>query len=444
MYGESGKAVLRRGVTAVVVLAGALALATVALAARSFSDPAGDNNAAPDVTALALSESADAATLTVSVVFSNYQTLPANSWVHLWFDIDNNPSTGGGGDEALVRYFDDGGIQVFRWEGSRFVRRPATGMSGSFTAGTLTLTMPKTALDSVATFGVFVVGVRAQDNGDDDDLLAGDYAPNRGRARYVAPNALSVTDATGDHEAAPDVTRLGVSDTKAGTIQFTISTPSHATLDAASWIELDFDLDRRRSTGDAGSDAYMIVDRQGVYAARWSADARRFVRVRRSGVKARSAAGVVTFTVPRRFLRDVHGFDFYLVSGHSEGDEDHALDWAPNGDAWWSYALANKPPLSLRAGTPRATPPRPSAGRRFTVAVPVLRSDTARGITSGSAACKLRVAGRNYSVRGGVRAGLASCSLALPAAASGVVRGSMTVRSSGKSTAARFAFPVKR
>ncbi len=33
----------------------------------------------------------------------NYQTLPVNSWVNLWFDLDSDPSTGDDGDEGLVR-----------------------------------------------------------------------------------------------------------------------------------------------------------------------------------------------------------------------------------------------------------------------------------------------------------------------------------------------------
>ena len=45
---------------AAAVVAGALALTGAALAARSFADPVGDNNAAPDITSVTVSESADA------------------------------------------------------------------------------------------------------------------------------------------------------------------------------------------------------------------------------------------------------------------------------------------------------------------------------------------------------------------------------------------------
>ena len=421
-----------------------LVLAATAFAAASFSDPAGDNNAAPDVTGVSVTESAEGI-LTVSVVVANYQALPTNTWFNLWFDLDNNPRTGDDGDEALVQFFDDGGIRFHRWVGSELVRRPATGMAGTFTAGALTLTVPKAALDTVASFGVLAVGLRAQDDGDGGENVAADYAPNSGRARYASPGPVSVPDASGDHDAAPDITKVDVIDTRSGRIRFTVSTPSHAALPPSTWIEADFDIDRRRSTGDGGVEAYVSFGEGRVYAARWSSDADDFVQVRSSGVTARSAGGVVTFDVPRRFLSDVASFDFYLVSGDSSDDEDNAIDIAPNGNAWWKYTLTNKPAVRLVVGEPRGTPARPIAGRRFAVSVPVVRSDTARPLTSGSVACDVRVAGARVNATGRVRSGQASCSLTVPADASGAtLRGTLTVRSAGKTSSARFAFAVRR
>ena len=226
---DSVPPMLTRRLLVLAVLCGALALGGVALAAASFSDRAGDNNAAPDVTSVTVSESAEGIA-TIVVAVSNYPALPLNSWFNLWFDLDNNPNTGDDGDEALVQYFDDGGIQFRRWVGNELVRRPATGMTGTYTAGTLTLTVPKAALDSVASFGVLAVGNRGQDDGEGDERVAADFAPNVGNTRYMAPGPLSITDAIGDNDAAPDITKVDVSDTRAGTIRFAITTPSHQTL----------------------------------------------------------------------------------------------------------------------------------------------------------------------------------------------------------------------
>ena len=444
---ESGRTHRRRSALWGVLLfgvCGTLALATVALAAASFSDSAGDNNAAPDVTGVSVTESPEGI-LTLSVVVANYQALPTNSWFNLWFDLDNNPRTGDDGDEALVQYFDDGGIRFHRWVGSELVRRPATGMAGTFTAGALTVSVPKAALDTVASFGVLAVGLRSQDDGDGGENVAADYAPNSGRTHYASPGPVSIPDAPGDHDAAPDITKVDVSDTGSGRIRFAVSTPSHVALATSTWIEADFDLDRRRSTGDGGVEAYVAFGEGRVYAARWSSDADDFVEVRGSGVTARSAGGVVTFDVPRKFLGDVASFDFYLVSGDSSDDEDNAIDLAPNGNAWWKYTLTNKPTLRLVVGEPRGTPARPSAGRRFAVSIPVVRSDTARPLTSGSVACDVRVAGVRVNATGRVRSGQASCSLVVPASASGApLRGALTVRSGGKTASARFAFVVRR
>jgi hypothetical protein len=427
-----------------VVGASLLAFGATALAAASFSDTPGDNNAAPDVTGVAVSESADGI-LTIAATVANYQTLPGNSWVNLWFDLDSNPRTGDDGDEALVQYYDDGGLQFFRWNGSTLARRPTTGMAASFTAGVLTFTGPKTALDGATSFNLLTVASRGQDIGEDEDIVASDSAPNSGRGRYVSPGPLAVVDVAGDQEAAPDLTSVGVTDGKSGTISFAVSTPSHATLTPSTWVELDVDIDRRRSTGGGGSEVYVALSRGRVFVGRWSPAEQDFMNVRASGAQARSAAGVVTFDVPRRLLDDVASFDFYVVSGDSDqDDESNAIDLAPNGDRWWRYTLANKPPLRLIAGEARGLPVRPRAGRAFTVAVPVVRSDTARSITSGAATCAVRVGGKPVQAAGKVAAGTGRCSLRVPADARGTtLRGSMVVLSAGKAVTTRFSFPVR-
>ena len=427
----------------VVGAASVLALAGVALAAASFSDTAGDNNAAPDVTTVAVSETPDG-NLTIAATIANYQALPANSWVNLWFDLDSNPRTGDDGDEALVQYFDDGGLQFFRWNGSTLVRRQATGMTATFAAGVLTFTGPKAALDGAASFNLLTVASHGQDVGEDEELIASDTAPNSGRGRWVSPGPLSVSDGAGYHEAAPDVTDVRVTDSASGTISFAVSTPSHGALTPGTWIELDVDIDRRHSTGAGGVEAFVALSEGRVFVGRWSASEQDFV-VRTTGARARSAGGVVTFDVPRALLDDVASFDFYVVGGHSDqDDEDNAIDLAPNGDRWWRYALANKPPLHLIADDARGVPARPRAGRSFSVVVPVRRSDTARGITSGSATCTVRVAGKPVQAAGKVAAGTGRCSLRVPGEARGTpLRGSIVVRSAGKSVTTRFSFPVR-
>src|SRR5262245_328113 len=138
---------LRTGLV-LVALPAALVCAAAALGAASLADPTGDNNAAPDVTAMTVTESAGL--FTIAVTMANYESLPMEGWVNVWFDLDNNSQTGDSGDEALLQYFDDGGIVFYRWDGSNLVRRPTTGFTGSVSAGVVTLWLAGSAIDNVS------------------------------------------------------------------------------------------------------------------------------------------------------------------------------------------------------------------------------------------------------------------------------------------------------
>ena len=201
--------------------------------------------------------------------------LPPNSWFNLWFDLDNNPNTGDDGDEALVRYFDDGGIQFHRWVGNALVRRPATGMTGTYTAGTLTLTNPKAALDSVASFGVLAVGSpRGQDDGEGDERVA---SPPTSR-RTSATSAVHGSRPAGHYRRDRRTTTLRRTSRRStsatpgpGRIRFAITTPSHQTLPGRARGSRSAST----STGGAaraigGVDAYVGVEGREAYAGRWS------------------------------------------------------------------------------------------------------------------------------------------------------------------------------
>jgi len=198
---------MRKIVGCVLVLA-LVTFAGVGLAASSYSDGAGDNNAAPDITSVTVSESPEGV-LTVVVGLGNYQALSGTSLLDLWFDLDNNQQTGDEGDEALVEYSANGILDLYRWNGRDMVRRPATGMAAAFAAGTLTFTGPKTAFDNATSFGVLVVAQRRQKIFD-DEFTAADWAPDIGRSPYVAPGPLSFSDPAGDMDAASKLTTFPI------------------------------------------------------------------------------------------------------------------------------------------------------------------------------------------------------------------------------------------
>ena len=169
-----------------------LVFAGAALSAGSFSDAVGDANAAPDVTSVTVAEPV-AGSLQITVAVGNFQSLPEDSWLNLWFDLDSDPATGDGGDEALVRYLSDGGLELHAWNGSQLVEGPPTGITASFSAGTLTLSVPKSVLGANAAFGILVVSARGQELGD-EELIASDYAPDSGRSAFVGPASAAFAD----------------------------------------------------------------------------------------------------------------------------------------------------------------------------------------------------------------------------------------------------------
>jgi hypothetical protein len=142
--------------------------------------------------------------------------------------------------------------------------------------------------------------------------------------------------------------------------------------------------------------------------------------------------------VHRSELDDVARFGLTVESWQEDEDEDLvARDLAPD-DLAWTYTLAHRPPLRLLAGEVYGAPQRPVAGRPFAIHLPVRRSDTSRGLTKGTVTCKVIAAGRSVRARGSLRAGLAKCTVLVPRNAM-AVRGSMTVRSAGRSVTAWFA-----
>ena len=252
-----------------------------------------------------------------------------------------------------------------------------------------------------------------------------------------------MADVTGDHEAAPDVTDVRVTNTASGTISFAVSTPSHGALTPSTWVELDVDIDRRHSTGGGGVEAFVALSEGKVFVGRWSASEQDFV-VRTTGARARSAGGVVTFVVPR-VLRRRHQLRLLRRQRRLRPGRRGQRD-RPRAERRSLVALHAREQASAAPdrGRRARVPARPRSGRAFSVVVPVRRSDTARGITSGSATCTVRVAGRPVRAAGKVAAGTGRCSLRVPAGASGAaLRGSIVVRSAGKSVTTRFSFPVR-
>jgi hypothetical protein len=422
-----------------------LVFAGVALSAGSYSDTVGDANVAPDITSLTVAEPV-AGSLRITVTVANFPTLPTNSWVNVWFDLDSNPTTGDGGDEALVRYLSDGGLELYVWNGTQLVEGPTADVMASFSAGALTLSVPRSVLGAESAFGILAVSGRGQDLGG-DELIASDYAPDSDRSAYVGPASASFPDPANDQDAAPDIAAIRVTDAKDGWVSFGITTPNFATLAGDSLVVLTIDADNRRSPGELGADVRVTSVGREFELERWLPASKRWGPDKApTRVRLRNSGGVVTLAVHRSELGGSSRLRFAVLTAdlNSSADEVVGYDLAPNDALFFAYTFTNKAALTLEATRVSATPARPRAGQPFAVNMPVRRSDTDKGITSGTVACRVLVSGKPVQARGSIVGGSGRCAFVVPASAKGkIVRGSITVRSSGKSVAADFEYHVR-
>lgn len=434
---------MKRPLLAVGVAVAILLVASAALAARGFSDPADDVNTAPDITSVEVSE-ATAGVLTITLTVGNFQSLPANSWINLWFDTDSNQDTGAEGDEALVRYLESGDTDIYTWNGSQLVAGAGAGVAASFTGGTLTVTLPRSSIGAPAAFGLLIVSSRGQPVGD-EQLIASDFAPNVGRLAFSGPAPVAVADPAGDHDAAPDITAVSVSDAKSGWITFAITTPNYMVLPEASAMVVSIDADANPRTGDAGAEVQLTLAAGQLAMERW--DGRRWAPDDLpTRARYRNAVNVVSIDVHLSELGNFPRFRFALLAAdvNTAIQGVVAIDVAPDDFSYWGYALANQPALSLVARAVTATPSRPRAGRQFVVLLAVTRSDTGRAITSGSVGCRVLAAGKPVAASGSVSRGAGRCTVAVPATAKGkVLRGTITVRSGGKRVSRAFSYVVR-
>ena len=255
------------GVLSAAVLVGVLATAAGAAPSAAYADPAGDGNEAPDLRSVTVDD-ATPGVVNIRVTVSNFQELPADSRITLQFDLDRNATTGLAGDELVIRYWDDETLEVVRWNGIAMYPSSSEGVRVSFSSGELELDADRAALGGSTAFSLLVLSARTQQVGI-GRVTSTDFAPGSGRIAYASPDESSLTDPQGDHDAAPDITSVSMSDTAAGIIQVRVATPNYPALPPDKIIGVDFDLEGRPSPADDVFVAYLSgpgivqVDRRG-------------------------------------------------------------------------------------------------------------------------------------------------------------------------------------
>ena len=84
-------------------------------AAASFPDPGADQDAAPDITAVTVTDAKDG-WISFAISTPNYATLPGEAVLLLSLDLDNKAATGDNGAEGLITAI-GGEVQLERWDG---------------------------------------------------------------------------------------------------------------------------------------------------------------------------------------------------------------------------------------------------------------------------------------------------------------------------------------
>ena len=167
------------------------------------------------------------------------------------------------------------------------------------------------------------------------------------------------------------------------------------------------------------------------------------------------ASNTATFKVAKADIGGVNTFNFYVDSVQLDADgKVLASDTAPDGSAVYTYTLETAPPpppppppppaaLKLKAGATTFSPLKAVAGRPLAVRVRVTRSDTGAGLASGTVKCQITVAFKPVRAVGTIRAGVATCSLRVPATARlKWLRGTVTVTSGGAKVLKAFSIRV--
>ena len=411
---------LRVGV-AVAAVTGTLAATGLSVAAASFADEAGDANAAPDITSIRVSVSADALA-TIDVSIGNYMTLPADSWINVWFDDDSNEGTGYGGDETLVRYLSSGQLEFYEWDGLAMLRRgrfrrvsrarSPTGYSRLRCPPRISAATPRSGCWRSARFDS-----RSSCRSSRPPTSRRIEKARRIRARRWRPSPIPVTTRTSrltsaesgrGHEgrvdqvrgSTPRTTRRSLPTRRSGSV----STPTRAATsddDQAPELRIGHRLgqttiERWRPRSGGWVEGRLRISCAGAVRAASSA-----IDLRRSAVGG-----------AKRFGFSVTTADFDPNTGVV-----HALDLRPSNGGFYRYVFTNESALTLVAGQVSATPRAPRAGSRFAVTLPVRRSDTGRPAATGPSCAERRVGRARLSGVGTLTRTGARCSFAVPGSA---------------------------
>ena len=271
---------------------------------------------------------------------------------------------------------------------------------------------------------------------------------------------------------------MAVANDGAGKITFDITVAGLPAPD--TFVDVPMNTDLNPSTGDEGIDhEFFFSGSQGIgLLFRWNGS--ELVPVVVPTFRSSYANGVVHLEVNRADIGNTSGFAFWVSSLKVSGTQVVGFDDAPDGTAVYQYALAQHPacsdkidndgdgkvdapadpgctsatdtdetdppppppPLKLSAGKPAAMAGPAKAGKAFTVAMTVTRSDGKP--FAGRVTCKAKAGATTLKAAGRVVAGTARCTMRLPATAKRKrLTGSIIATAGTASVAKPFTFAIR-
>lgn len=270
-------------------------------------------------------------------------------------------------------------------------------------------------------------------------LLVSTAALALGAAQIAGADA-SFTDPAGDSRTAPDITAVTAANDAAGNMTFTVRT-NQAALAADAVIDIAFDTDQNPQTGGNGVEFFFLIASDGWEFLRW--DGSKFAAAGASSANGSYANGVATFKVSKADLAGVSKFTFWADSFQLDANGNVvAEDTAPDGTD--AYEYEHTKPLTLLARTPVGVPTKPVAGKAFAVRTRVTRGDNGAALATGTVTCTVRVGTAPLRATGRVSAGVAGCTMKLPAKAKGkLLRVTMKITFQGVSTTKTFSARIR-
>lgn len=263
-------------------------------------------------------------------------------------------------------------------------------------------------------------------------------------AAQVARADADFTDPSGDANGAPDVTDASVFNDAFNRVILGAKIAGSAAMPADSDIAFVLDTDRNGDTGTNGWDYLVVLDGNKQWGL-FSWNGTEWAEAPSTTAKAYFYDNVVLFAVDRSELGNTSQFNFYVEATKYAGEEVAAVDFAPDGEATWSYAtvtktygLAASPVVAVTKGGARV-------GKPFVAGYIATRTDSPEPMVAPKTTCVATVGTKRIAARVAQDGDIAVCRVTVPKLASKgkLLKLTLTTTAAGKSVKKTYSTKIR-